>query len=142
MTCVSQLFLMFSSSTPVFLLFQERNPNIPIHKLINLLYPYNLFLTKDHKKNVEAVLHNLKIDTSPKWDISSKGIDFKGNKAEVTMEINGVKSQFWMPCGERKTAVREKGIVKTAYQSQLLNELMLSHSVGDLCIIGEYFDLF
>ncbi|XP_075977606.1 von Willebrand factor A domain-containing protein c12.2 [Anticarsia gemmatalis] len=117
-------------------LILERNPNIPIHKLLYLLYPYNSFLTREHIKNVEAVLHNLKINTGPKFQAVAKGIEFKGNKAEVTMEINDVKSQFCVPCGGGKTAVRDKGIVKTAYQSQLLNELMISHSVGDFCIIG------
>ncbi|KOB75074.1 Uncharacterized protein OBRU01_08133, partial [Operophtera brumata] len=115
---------------------QERNPGIPIHKLLYLLYPYNTLLTRENIKNVEAVLSNLKIDTDPKFDIALHGVYFKENQALVNMEINGVKSQFGVPCGTSKRGVEAKGIVKTDYQSQLLNELLLSHSVGDFCIVG------
>ncbi|KAH9643451.1 hypothetical protein HF086_002570 [Spodoptera exigua] len=52
------------------------------------------------------------------------------------MEMNGAKSQFSVPHGGRVQGVENRHIVKTAYQSELLNELMLSHSVGDFCIIG------
>ncbi|KAF9801629.1 hypothetical protein SFRURICE_012201 [Spodoptera frugiperda] len=117
-------------------LILERNPNIPIHKLVYLLYPYHSFLTREHVKNVEAVLHNLNINTNPKWEISLNNIQVKGNQALVTMEMNGAKSQFSVPHGGRVQGVENRHIVKTAYQSELLNELMLSHSVGDFCIIG------
>uniref|UniRef100_A0A2A4JAX2 von Willebrand factor A domain-containing protein 8 n=1 Tax=Heliothis virescens TaxID=7102 RepID=A0A2A4JAX2_HELVI len=117
-------------------LILERNPNIPIHKLIYLLYPYHSFLTREHVKNVEAVLHNLSVNTRPNWNISLQGVDIKGNQALVTMEINGAKSQFSVPYGGRKQGVEDRRVVKTAYQSELLNELLLSHSVGDFCIIG------
>ncbi|XP_063891843.1 von Willebrand factor A domain-containing protein 8 [Helicoverpa armigera] len=117
-------------------LILERNPNIPIHKLIYLLYPYHSFLTREHVKNVEAVLHNLSVNTRPKWNISLQGVDIKGNHALVAMEINGAKSEFSVPYGGRKQGVEDRRVVKTAYQSELLNELLLSHSVGDFCIIG------
>ncbi|XP_049873594.1 von Willebrand factor A domain-containing protein 8 [Pectinophora gossypiella] len=117
-------------------LILERNPSIPIHKLLYLLYPYNTFLTKDHIKNVQGVLHNLKINTGPKWDINLQDVKFTGNQALVTMEINGDKSQFGVPCGGSVRGRTEKGVVKTAYQSELLNELLLSHSVGDFCVVG------
>ncbi|KAJ8722262.1 hypothetical protein PYW08_004664 [Mythimna loreyi] len=117
-------------------LILERNPNIPIHKLIYLLYPYHSFLTKEHVKNVEAVLHNLKINTGKNWNISLKDVEIQGNQALVTMEIDGAKSQFGVPFGGRKQGVEDRRVVKTEYQSELLNELLLSHSVGDFCIIG------
>ncbi|XP_028166963.1 von Willebrand factor A domain-containing protein 8-like [Ostrinia furnacalis] len=115
----------------------ERNPSIPVHKLLYLLYPYNTFLTRDHAKNVEAVLKNLNLDIKPKCDTVLRGVEYKGNEALVTMDVNGIKSQFGVPCGGRsQKGLREKGVVKTAYQSELLNELLLSHSVGDFCIVG------
>ncbi|CAG4971078.1 unnamed protein product [Colias eurytheme] len=114
----------------------ENNPNIPIHKLLYLLYPYKTFLSKEHIKNVEAVLHNLKMDMKPKWNISLLDIEVKGKEAIVSIKMNGSKSQFSVPCGERKSKREEKGIIKTDYQSLLLNELLLSHSVGDFCIVG------
>ncbi|XP_013194318.1 von Willebrand factor A domain-containing protein 8 [Amyelois transitella] len=118
-------------------LILERVPGISIYKLLYLLYPYKSFLTKDHIRNVEAVLHNLKIETKPKWNITAQGIEPKGNQALVTVEVNGVKSQFGVPCGGRKqTGLDDKNVVKTEYQSEMLNEVMLSHSVGDFCIVG------
>ncbi|KAI8437077.1 hypothetical protein MSG28_010437 [Choristoneura fumiferana] len=117
-------------------LILEKNPHIPVHKLIYLLYPYRTFLSKELIKNAEAVLHNLKIDTSPRWSISLQGVEFTGKEALLTMEINGGKSQFSVPCGGSKRGREEKGVVKTAFQSELLNELLLSHSVGDFCIVG------
>ncbi|XP_026327671.1 von Willebrand factor A domain-containing protein 8-like [Hyposmocoma kahamanoa] len=115
---------------------KERNPTIPIHKLIYLLYPYNTFLSKEHIKNVQGVLQNLKINTQPKWDINLKEIDFAGSQAVVSLDVNGDKSQFAVPCGGSKRGREERGVVKTSYQSQLLNELLLSHSVGDFCVVG------
>ncbi|KAL0838604.1 hypothetical protein ABMA28_016694 [Loxostege sticticalis] len=118
-------------------LILERNPSIPVHKLVYLLYPYKTFLPRDHVKNVEAVLKNLKLDLKPKWNIQLRGVDYKGNQALVTMEVNGAKSQFGVPCGERtQKGLKEKGVVKTEYQTELLNELLMSHSVGDFCIVG------
>ncbi|XP_034832345.1 von Willebrand factor A domain-containing protein 8 [Maniola hyperantus] len=117
-------------------LILERNPDIPIHKLLYILYPYNIFLSREHIKNVEAILHNLKINTEPKWNIALKGVEFTGKQALVNIEINGKASQFAVACGERKSKSEKKGFVKTEYQTQLLNELMLSHSVGDFCVVG------
>ncbi|KPJ19943.1 Uncharacterized protein KIAA0564-like [Papilio machaon] len=117
-------------------LILERNPNIPIHKLIYLLYPYNTFLSKDHVKNVHGVLQNLNVDTKPQCTISLCGMEFEGKQAKVTLDVNGSKSQFGVACGESKYIREEKGFVKTDYQSELLNELLLSHNVGDFCIIG------
>ncbi|CAH0398204.1 unnamed protein product [Chilo suppressalis] len=115
----------------------ERNPGIPVYKLLYYLYPYNTFLSKDHVKNVEVVLKNLKIDTAPKWDISLKGVEYTGDQAVVSMKINGAKSQFPVPCGGRaKNEMDARRVVKTAYQTELLNELLLSHSVGDFCVVG------
>ncbi|XP_026486549.2 von Willebrand factor A domain-containing protein 8 [Vanessa tameamea] len=117
-------------------LILERNPNIPVHKLLYFLYPYNTFLSKDHVKNVQAVLHNLNIDTKPDWNISLKKVDFKENQDIIDMEINGQTSQFGVALGDRKSKTEKKGFVNTEYQTQLLNEILLSHSVGDFCIIG------
>ncbi|XP_013145286.1 PREDICTED: von Willebrand factor A domain-containing protein 8 [Papilio polytes] len=117
-------------------LILERNPNIPIHKLIYLLYPYNTFLSKDHVKNVHGVLQNLNIDIKPQCNIIVSGMEFSDKQANVTLDVNGVKSQFGVPCGESQYRREEKGFVKTDYQSELLNELLLSHSVGDFCIVG------
>ncbi|CAK1551283.1 unnamed protein product, partial [Leptosia nina] len=114
----------------------QNSPNIPTHKLLYYLYPYNAFLTKAHAKNVETVLDNLRIDSKPKWSISLQGVEFKEKQALLSMEVNGSRSEFAVPCGERRTKREEKGIVKTEYQSRLLNELLLSHSVGDFCIVG------
>ncbi|KPI95707.1 Uncharacterized protein KIAA0564-like [Papilio xuthus] len=117
-------------------LILERNPNIPIHKLIYLLYPYNTFLSKDHIKNVHGVLQNLNVDPKPQCSISLSEMEFTGEQAKVTLDVNGIKSQFGVACGESKYIREQKGFVKTDYQSQLLNELLLSHSVGDFCIVG------
>ncbi|XP_039753023.1 von Willebrand factor A domain-containing protein 8 [Pararge aegeria] len=117
-------------------LILERNQEIPIHKLLYILYPYNTFLSRDHIKNVEAVLHNLNIDTKPKWNISLRGIELTENQAVVNMDINGKVSQFGVACGGRKSKSEMRGFVKTEYQALLLNELLLSHSVGDFCVVG------
>ena len=119
-------------------MFQERNPNIPIHKLLYLLYPYNTILSRDHIKNVEGVLNNLNIETNPQWRIALSNIEVKRGQAVVNMNINGEESQFGVPCGEKTSKTQRKGFVKTEYQTQLLNELLLSHSVGDFCIVGKF----
>lgn len=85
------------------------------------------------------MLNNLHIETKPKWNISLQGVEIKGKQALVSMQINGGKSVFTVPCGDRRVKREEKGIVKTEYQSRLLNELLLSHSTADFCIVGKFF---
>ncbi|KAL4703226.1 hypothetical protein ACJJTC_012985 [Scirpophaga incertulas] len=96
-----------------------------------------MFLNKDSIRNVQAVLNNLNVDTNAKWCTTLQGIEYNENQALVSLEVNGAKSQFAVPCGVRsKKGLDERGVVKTAYQSELLNELLLSHSVADFCIVG------
>ncbi|KAG7308434.1 hypothetical protein JYU34_005640 [Plutella xylostella] len=114
----------------------ERIPDIPTHKLAYLLYPYNTFLTKELVRNVEAVLHNLKVNTKPKCHMSLAGIKYEGERALVTMDVNGQKSEFAVATGDRKPGGFAQKVVKTAYQSELLNELLISHSVADFCVVG------
>ncbi|CAG9561699.1 unnamed protein product [Danaus chrysippus] len=117
-------------------LILERNPNIPVHKLLYMLYPYNTFLTRDHIKNVEAILHNLDIQINPKLDIALRNVKFVENQALVDIDINGNVSQFSVACGGKKSRSERKGYVRTEFQTQLLNDLLLSHAVGDFCIVG------
>lgn len=88
---------------------------------------------------MEIVLHNLNIETKPQWSIALQNVEFKDSQALVNIEINGEKSQFSVSCGGNKSKTEKKGFVKTEYQTQLLNELLLSHSVGDFCIVGKFF---
>lgn len=117
-------------------LILERNPKIPIHKLLYFLYPYNTFLTRDHVKSVEGVLQNLQMDTKPICKTTLQGVEFKGSEALVNMEMDGAKAEFCVPRGGRQTGRERKGVVKTAYQSRLLIELLMTHSVADFCVIG------
>lgn len=119
-------------------MFQERTPSVPIHKLLYLLYPYYTILSRDHIKNVEGVLHNLNIETKPQWRIALKNLEISREQAVVNMEINGEPSQFLVSCGGKASKTEKKGFVKTEYQAQLLNETLLSHSVGDFCIVGKF----
>ncbi|XP_041978858.1 von Willebrand factor A domain-containing protein 8 [Aricia agestis] len=114
----------------------EKVPNIPVHKLLYYLYPYNSFLSKDHVKNVKDIFANLNVDTEEKCNIVLKDIKRKENKADVVLEVNGVKSELTVPCGRRREQKAAKKFVRTDFQTQLLNELLLSHSVGDFCIVG------
>ncbi|VVC90828.1 unnamed protein product [Leptidea sinapis] len=111
-------------------------PNIPVHKLLYLLYPYKTFLSKDHIRNVESVLQNLKIDLKPTCHINLHGVQLKENEATFDIEVNSNKAQFPVPCGGRRVRRNAKAFVETQYQTQLLNELLLSHSVADFCVIG------
>ncbi|CAH2048800.1 unnamed protein product, partial [Iphiclides podalirius] len=114
----------------------ETNPGIPVHKLLCLLYPYKTLLSKDHVKNVHGVLHNLSVDTESKCAVALRGVEFTENEALATLEINGAKSQFGVTSGASSYRRAEKGYVRTEYQSELLSELLLSHSVADFCIVG------
>ncbi|GBP05227.1 von Willebrand factor A domain-containing protein 8 [Eumeta japonica] len=116
----------------------ESNPNMSVHKLINLLYPYTTFLNHDLVRNVKVILNNLKIDMNVKNECTLSNVSgVTGNKALATVKIDGVTRQFPVPCGDRNKSIPlPKNLVETAYQSGLLAEFMMSHGVGDFCIVG------
>lgn len=74
--------------------------------------------------------------------MSLAGIKYEGERALVTMDVNGQKSEFAVATGDRKPGGFAQKVVKTAYQSELLNELLISHSVADFCVVGEFCKVF
>ena len=132
-------------------------PNMsPIHA-IERLYPYKTFLTPDGIKSVEDTLttfqltesshatKNLIYDFDTISRVQSSGPTSVNNEALVTVKVGKLRHQFpvasgqhsFLPKdGEDTNSASTNDYVPTPYHDMLLAELLLSHSVKDICLIG------
>ena len=115
----------------------ENNQYATEYDLINRLYPHSILLAKEQKVAVNSLFDSLKINV-PKYSRKQKvsNIEFDGNQAKVTLEIaKGESTSFMVPCGDKARVAPQK-FITTAYQDNILAEMMQSHASGDFCLIG------
>ncbi|CAD5122119.1 DgyrCDS10568 [Dimorphilus gyrociliatus] len=111
-------------------------PIANVQRLLELMYPYHILLTKEGKTAVEDSLKtfNLKQELEPSMFISE--ISRKGNEAEVTVMQNRTSATFKVKSGTNNEQRLIEEFVATGYHDNMLAEMMLSHKVHDLCIVG------
>ena len=133
-------------------------PNMSPTHAIERLYPYKSFLTEDGIKSVEDTLTTFQL-TQGSHASSDIMYDFDEisrfqstlpennttSQANVTVKVGKLRHQFQVPSGQHdflsKTGeeVHQTSLhdyVPTAFHDMLLAELLLSHSVKDICLIG------
>uniref|UniRef100_H2MDU3 von Willebrand factor A domain-containing protein 8 n=1 Tax=Oryzias latipes TaxID=8090 RepID=H2MDU3_ORYLA len=115
-------------------------PMLPLHKLIHRLYPYKNFLAKDGHTAVEAVLNviqELSYQSLVFNLIVSVSKEFQGH-VDVKLSIADKEITFQSPAGTNEAHPPHSNptFVSTPGHSQLLAEMMQSHIVKDICLIG------
>ena len=104
------------------------------------LYPYPLFLNTDGQKSVRDTLttfHLLPGKEKPQL-LAVDSVSFSSstpNKALVNLQAGKSLHSVTVPCGGT-ASLSSPGHVETAYHSWLLSDLILSHSLGDICLVG------
>ncbi|CAK8678183.1 unnamed protein product [Clavelina lepadiformis] len=124
----------------------ERVPGYPLVDLLARLYPYHIVLNKDGLQAVEDIYKKFDIDAVPNAQQLKLGQTLyagqthsAGNHANVTVEMNNKPFSMSASCGDHQLKLSNDArnkFVATSYHQHLLADMMLSHSVMDMCVIG------
>lgn len=98
-----------------FFVLQEQNPTMPIDRVLHLLYPYTNFLTKDGQNMVQNLMKSFNIEKTT----SNENIP-----TSQSLQINEMR------IGD------DNDYVPTNYHQQIVNELVESIKIHDICLIG------
>nr|XP_056718077.1 von Willebrand factor A domain-containing protein 8 [Euleptes europaea] len=119
-------------------------PMMSVQRLIHWLYPYEVLLGKEGKTAVEDALKRFELrdSTKPSLPIRVTSVRKRENdqnfQADVTVHIAGKEVTFQVPAGTEPANLRSgpEDFIRTPSQEQLLAEVMMSHMVKDVCLIG------
>ncbi|OXB58429.1 hypothetical protein ASZ78_005166, partial [Callipepla squamata] len=119
-------------------------PMMSVQHVIDRLYPYNVFLGKEGRTAVEDALKRFELQDSNKQlrpRRITKVESVPGNKpfkADVTVQIGESEVTFQVPSGTGllKQHSQSDKFIRTSSHDQLLAEMMQSHMVKDMCLIG------
>ncbi|XP_063005440.1 von Willebrand factor A domain-containing protein 8 isoform X1 [Melospiza melodia melodia] len=119
-------------------------PMMSVQHVIDRLYPYHLFLGKEGRTAVKDMLKRFELQDSEKHLFPRKITRVEsvhGNKpfkADVTVQIGEKEVTFQVPAGTGmlKNHSRSDTFIRTSSHNQLLAEMMQSHMVKDMCLIG------
>uniref|UniRef100_U3ITH4 von Willebrand factor A domain-containing protein 8 n=1 Tax=Anas platyrhynchos platyrhynchos TaxID=8840 RepID=U3ITH4_ANAPP len=119
-------------------------PMMSVQHVIERLYPYDVFLGKEGRTAVKDALKRFELQDS-KSHLRPRKItkveSVPGNKpfkADVTVQIGDKEVTFQVPAGTGmlKQHSQSETFVRTSSHDQLLAEMMQSHMVKDMCLIG------
>ncbi|KAM6096548.1 von Willebrand factor A domain-containing protein 8 [Chlamydotis macqueenii] len=119
-------------------------PMMSVQHVIDRLYPYNVFLGKEGRTAVKDALKRFELQDSERHLLPrriTKIESVPGNKpfkADVTVQIGEKEVTFQVPAGTGllKKLPRSDTFIRTSSHDQLLAEMMQSHMVKDMCLIG------
>ncbi|XP_025954961.2 von Willebrand factor A domain-containing protein 8 isoform X3 [Dromaius novaehollandiae] len=119
-------------------------PMMSVQRIIDRLYPYNIFLGKEGRTAVKDTLKRFELQDSKSHLLPrriTKVESVHGNKtfkADVTVQIGEKEVIFQVPAGTGplKPHSGSDSFIRTPSHNQLLAEMMQSHMVKDMCLIG------
>ncbi|KAF6208189.1 hypothetical protein GE061_016641 [Apolygus lucorum] len=112
----------------------ELYPWLNVQDALGRLYPKDYMLNSEGVKSLDSILDTFRI--TPKT-IGTKlsSIQCSASSATVKMGSKGLEASVQVPCGVLPSTDLDN-FVKTPYQEDFLAELIQSHSVGDICVVG------
>ncbi|XP_071482388.1 von Willebrand factor A domain-containing protein 8-like [Diadema antillarum] len=120
-------------------------PSASLHRLLHQLYPYEVFLGKEGQDSVLDALQKFelkpgKFEKPPKQRIAGVHSTNRGQEyhAMAIVEVEGQISQLQVPRGQRGDHERDAThkYISTETHEGLLTDMLMSHSVGDFCLVG------
>eukprot|EP00092_Neocalanus_flemingeri_P037789 GFUD01041137.1.p1 GENE.GFUD01041137.1~~GFUD01041137.1.p1 ORF type:complete len:1900 (+),score=456.60 GFUD01041137.1:60-5702(+) len=113
-------------------------PDLSHYDLLTRLYPYKLFLDQNGQKSVEDTLQTFQLLPSQKSQfLSVDSVSFSSahpHSANVNIQVGKSIHSVTVPSGS--SSVPSTSYVPNAYHNWVLADMLLSHSVGDVCLIG------
>ncbi|XP_077946619.1 von Willebrand factor A domain-containing protein 8 isoform X1 [Gasterosteus aculeatus] len=118
-------------------------PMLSSQQLVQRLYPYNSILGKDGRAAVEGVLSRFELLDGRRQPAASavtsvsRATDREG-RADVSLRVADKDVTFQVPAGVKETRPPNSSLafISTPSHSQLMAEMMQSHMVKDICLIG------
>ncbi|XP_028971690.2 von Willebrand factor A domain-containing protein 8 isoform X4 [Esox lucius] len=126
----------------------EQFPMVSSQEMVQRLYPYQAMLGKEGRTAVEGVLRRFELQDTRQQPVPSAVLrvapantqhpGLTGAQADVTMRIADKDITFQVPAGTRKPRPPNSNpaFISTPSHAQLLAEMMQSHLVRDMCLIG------
>ncbi|XP_067848605.1 von Willebrand factor A domain-containing protein 8 [Heptranchias perlo] len=118
-------------------------PMMSAQQLLHRLYPYDLMLGKEGRTGVEDVLKTFELlgsasSSIPKGVTGIKETNGQTSQAVATVQIGDKEVAFQIPVGTRplKFHTGSPNFMRTSSHDRLLAEMMQSHMVKDMCLIG------
>uniref|UniRef100_A0A3B4CIV5 von Willebrand factor A domain-containing protein 8 n=1 Tax=Pygocentrus nattereri TaxID=42514 RepID=A0A3B4CIV5_PYGNA len=119
-------------------------PMLSAQQLIQRLYPYEAMLGKEGRNAVEGVLSRFELldgkrQSSPRAVVHVEpGHDTNTGQATVTLNIADKNITFQVPAGARppRPPNSSPAFISTPSHARQLAEMMQSHLVKDMCLIG------
>ncbi|XP_072473221.1 von Willebrand factor A domain-containing protein 8 isoform X2 [Notamacropus eugenii] len=131
-------------SLPAAVQILDSFPTMSVQHLIQWLYPYTILLGHEGKMAVEDVLKRFELQDSRNSFLPSRIMrveSIPGDRvytAAVTLQLGSKEVTVKVPAGTRPLNQHSGSnhFIKTLSHKQLLAEMMQSHMVKDLCLIG------
>uniref|UniRef100_A0A8C2B9Z4 von Willebrand factor A domain containing 8 n=1 Tax=Cyprinus carpio TaxID=7962 RepID=A0A8C2B9Z4_CYPCA len=119
-------------------------PMLSAQQLVQRLYPYEVMLGKEGRTAVEGVLRRFELSDgstkpSPTAVVSVESVNGDpAGQAAVTLNITNQNITFQVPAGTRPSRPPKSSpaFISTPTHDRLLAEMMQSHLVKDICLIG------
>jgi MoxR-like ATPase len=117
----------------------ELIPTITLPDCLHRIYPYDI-LYKNSTESKQAVQHMFKkLAIQQQVENASRKIihlNRQDTQATVDYEINRKQYQITVPAHDTTSPIIPPTFISTPYHDQLLSDLMLSHAIGDICLVG------
>uniref|UniRef100_A0A287B0R0 von Willebrand factor A domain-containing protein 8 n=1 Tax=Sus scrofa TaxID=9823 RepID=A0A287B0R0_PIG len=131
-------------SLPAAVQILDSFPMMSIKHAIQWLYPYGILLGPEGKMAVEGVLKRFELQDSRSSVLPEEVVrvermpENQGFQALVTLRIAGKEVTIKVPAGTRPFSqpCASDHFIQTLSHKQLLAEMMQSHMVKDMCLIG------
>nr|XP_055071414.1 von Willebrand factor A domain-containing protein 8 [Misgurnus anguillicaudatus] len=119
-------------------------PMMSAQQLVQRLYPYEIMLGKEGRTAVEGVLNRFELTDGNKKPPPTSVVNVEPvrgdqtGQAAVTLKITDKNITFQVPSGTRPIRPPDgsPGFISTPTHNRLLAEMMQSHLVKDVCLIG------
>ncbi|XP_038618052.1 von Willebrand factor A domain-containing protein 8 isoform X1 [Tachyglossus aculeatus] len=118
-------------------------PAMSIHHIIQWLYPYKILLSHEGKTAVEDLLKRFEVADLKSSSLPGKIVkvikdENSRSQAAVTLQVAEREVTIKVPSGTQPVSRQSKPerFIKTSSHEQLLAEMMQSHMIKDMCLIG------
>ncbi|XP_077584586.1 von Willebrand factor A domain-containing protein 8 [Stigmatopora nigra] len=121
-------------------------PTMSSQRLVQRLYPYQSMLGEDGRSSVESVLSKFELldsggETSASAVVGVSRTNGVEGFADVTLRVADKDVIFQVPAGSKEPRAAHGGgggsaFVATPSHTQLIADMMQSHMVKDMCLVG------
>ncbi|XP_030056405.1 von Willebrand factor A domain-containing protein 8 [Microcaecilia unicolor] len=133
-----------TSNLPAVVQILDSFPSMSVQHLVHRLYPYSILLGNEGRTAVEDSLKRFELEDLGSSLLPERIIhvqsrpDTKKLEVAVTIQMADRKVTIQVPAGTRSLKLHSESpnFIKTSSHERLLAEMMQSHMVKDMCLIG------